>query len=589
MSLGGATIEETSELLQMPLSADEHEGEEGSSNRSSGSTRIGGNGWACGTDWIIPTIFDASASTVFWFVIIFVEIPSVAVYCLLAGLLASMIAWRFYVAKSIVDAGGSAAALPYTCGYATSGDKELFLVATVHISPRAPRDVEAVIDQTRPDITLIELDDERLDRMRDPEEQRDRARAQPKREDLQQIRITAEDLQGQPLICFAQRALWNGEWSGDAVAGQVFFDESDPYGLSPTTSGTTPSGSHLALVTRGGPDGTFAPFALKAHNAVQKGALALLVIDQEPELPINRIGGGTLTGELRIAMKTWSCGFPPVPTLLLPRDQGETLRELCLKSKQSVVAASVAEANKMASPWAEFQIMPDSYPRRTLRRRLCNACALLFSGIGVLYGIVQCFGVEVGAEFTVAETASNARGIPCKCIDVNLNAFWSRVGAALVPHPYNIARSLLSWLALPRALFQVLFPKRGNVDVLGSTVLHGASFPLRTWFAFILAGLCASQIMSHVMALFSFGAEQAAEGAGVVSKESRDDVQAYILLGLQMYMLPRLFDSVATSRDEAMYRSIVAKSKLHGARKLVVVVGAAHSNGILQRVRDRGL
>lgn len=65
--------------------------------------------------------------------------------------------------------------------------------------------------------------------------------------------------------------------------------------------------------------------------------------------------------------------------------------------------------------------MPDGYPRRSLRKRLCQAVALLFSGIGVLYGVIECFAVDVGSEFLAAEAAAAARGIPCACIDVDLN------------------------------------------------------------------------------------------------------------------------------------------------------------------------
>jgi len=278
-----------------------------------------------------------------------------------------------------------------------------------------------------------------------------------------------------------------------------------------------------------------------------------------------------MLGDLRVALSTCSCGFPPIPVLLLPRDEGERLAARC--------AAGAAHA--------ELKVLADGYPRRTLRRRLCQACALVFSGIGVLYGVIQCFDVEVGAEFLAAELAAAARGIPCTCIDVDLNRFWSRLGAAVLPTPCNLARSLLAWLAFPRVCFQVLFPPRGNVDVLGSMVLHATSFPLRTWVAFIIAGFCASFVTKHLLLLFGFGVEQAGEGAGVVSKEDRDAVQAWIMLGVEMYMMPQVYDAVAASRDEAMYHSIVEKGRR--ARRFVAVVGAGHANGILQRARTLGL
>ncbi|CAK0830850.1 unnamed protein product, partial [Prorocentrum cordatum] len=53
------------------------------------------------------------------------------------------------------------------------------------------------------------------------------------------------------------------------------------------------------------------------------------------------------------------------------------------------------------------------------------------------------------------------------------------------------------------------FPPRGNVDVIGSMVLHGASFSLMTWVAFILAGFCASLVTNSLLQLLGMGAEKA--------------------------------------------------------------------------------
>lgn len=238
---------------------------------------------------------------------------------------------------------------------------------------------------------------------------------------------------------------------------------------------------------------------------------------------------------------------------------------------------------------AKLEVRADHYPRRTLRRRLCQGCALLCSGIGILYGIIQCFAVEVGGEFLAAEIAANAKGIPCVCIDSNLNQFWSRLGEALIPTPCNLLDSLLSWLAFPRIAFQVLFPPRQNVDVAGSIVLHAKSFSIRTWVAFLLAGFCASQVTSHVMALIIGGGERAAEAAGAVKEENRADIQNWIALILQLYMLPQVYGAVAASRDEVMYQSVVTKGRANASSRMVVVVGAGHANGIMQRARTRGL
>ncbi|CAE8607932.1 unnamed protein product [Polarella glacialis] len=214
---------------------------------------------------------------------------------------------------------------------------------------------------------------------------------------------------------------------------------------------------------------------------------------------------------------------------------------------------------------------------------------MTLSGISVLYGIIECFAVEAGDEFLVAEAEASRRGIPCECIDVDLNRLCSRVAAALLPSPCNMLRSLLAWLALPRVLFQSLFPPSGNVDVLGATVLHCLSFRARTWIAFVLAGVCAGCFVGGFLLLFGNGAKDAAEASGAVSSDDGDQLLVYAMLAAELYVLPRIYDAVAASRDEAMYRCLVAKASRQSHRRLVVVVGAAHANGILQKVRDHGL
>merc|ERR1719464_74804 len=136
---------------------------------------------------------------------------------------------------------------------------------------------------------------------------------------------------------------------------------------------------------------------------------------------------------------------------------------------------------------------------------------------------------------------------------------------------------------------RMLFPPRGNVDVLGSTLLHLASFPIRNWVAFVLAGLASSMVLSTLLTSFGHAAEQGAEKAGAVSSKDSDDVQLYIQLLMELYLFPQVYWAVAASRDEAMYRSIVAKSRQSQAQRLVVVVGAGHANGILQHARTHGL
>jgi len=557
---------------QEPLRGEGATSDTENSLEPSGTSASGdGSGGGFTASTLVKLGADLVASVFFWYVLLFVEIPVTNFYIFLGILAAAMVGWRVYQAYAAPKE--CCEEVPYTCGYVNTGGKELFLVATIHISPRAPKDVEAVIDTTRPDVTMIELDDERLDRMRD--EEPDAAPPEPKLEDLQPIRISKPGSKETTTIR-AQRALWNAEWADTVIRGNIIYDPADEYGMK--GSKDLLDGS-MALVHRGSADGEFAPHALKAHNAFRRGAEAVFVINNPGTLPVHRVGGGSVTGDLKVAMSTWNCGFPPVPLLLLPHSEGEKLKDMC----QQAGGGSVPPVA------AEFQILPDSYPRRTLRRRLCQAFALMFSGIGILYGVIQCFAVEVGGEFLAAEIAAQKRNIPCTCIDVDLNRFWSRLGMAVLPTPCNLFNSLWAWLAFPRVFFRVLFPPRGNVDVIGGMFLHGASFPLKTWVAFIIAGFCASTVTNKILELFGFAAEQGAEKTGAVSKEDRDVAQAYIMLLIEMYMLPQIYDAVAASRDEAMYQSILSKGRSFGARRMVVVVGAGHANGILQRARGQGL
>jgi len=359
------------------------------------------------------------------------------------------------------------------------------------------------------------------------------------------------------------------------ISGRVVFDENNAHGQGPLHAA---SYGNLVLVHRGSSGGGFAPFKLKAQTAAKHGAKALLVINWEGELPAQRIGTGQLWHELRVAFLTRTCCDPTIPVLLLPRDHGKWLRMHC-GTVEGVAGAA----------HATFQILHDDYPRRSLSLRVCQACALMLSGIGILYGVINCFSVEVGGEFLQASRTASANNIPCVCIDVDMNRFWSRVGMSLIPTPTNLFNIFVSWLAFPRRLFQVLFPTRGSVDVVGLTILHVASFPLKTWAVFFLAVLCSDIILSYILQAVGSVAERGAEAAGAVTSNHRLEAQYWIMLLIELYALPQIYDSVAASRDEAMYQAIVTKSRECEARRSVVVVGAAHANGILTRVRTRGL
>jgi len=290
-------------------------------------------------------------------------------------------------------------------------------------------------------------------------------------------------------------------------------------------------------------------------------------------LPNGRFGVVSTWSELNVACSACSCQFPKVPVLLLKQQQGEELIEFCRSGRRVTVHFTVKEDPKI----------------RSLPRKLCQECAAIFSGIGVLYTVIQCFKVRVGAEFLAAELASEDLGIRCVCIDVGMDRLCSRVGWTILPTPCNLLNSFLSWIAFPRICFQFLFPAFGMIDSAGTSLLHLVSFGLKTWIAFFVAGCCASLITNAVLRLFTSGVEAGAEGAGLVEKKDREEATTYIILIIEMYLLPQVYDALVASRDEAMYRKMVRKCKEFAADSLVVVVGAGHANGILQHVRQRGL
>jgi hypothetical protein len=525
----------------------------------------------------LPKILrDIVYSIPFYWLMVFSDFAAWKWYTGFGVVLTLMIAWRLYRAYSDQSNDPHKQGepeVPYTVGVCKSNGKTMFLVATIHIAPRAPVDVETVIRGTNPDIAMIELDDERLDKMRGPtpEELAATERPKPKSEDLQCITVSQDGTDDFKI--YAQFALWNAEKGGETVSGRLMYDGNNKYGMEIPTSRVAQVPC-LSLVERGAENGEFAPFALKAHLAHRAGHSAVLFMNKDDNLPMSRIGGAsTVQNDLKVAWKTKSCGFPPIPGYLITRSDSDRL----------------TNALKDGRIDAELKVRNDGYPRRTLRKRLCQGCALIFSGIGILYGIIQCAGVEVGGEFIAAEEVAHDVNIPCVCIDSNLNDFWATLGAALIPVPNNVIDSVLAWLALPRIMFQVFFPPRHNVDVAGTMVLHAKSFLIRTWIAFIIAGYLASKVTSLWMRLLSNGTERAGEATGVVKKEDRELAQDLSLLLLEMYMLPRIYQAVAASRDEVMYRTIVKKSRLHDSKRMVVVVGAGHSNGILHYARMHGL
>eukprot|EP00439_Symbiodinium_sp_Y106_P085264 s97_g27.t8 len=92
-------------------------------------------------DRAMQFVIDVIASVVFWWVLLFTEYTDLQFYIFLGVLAAVMLGWRIYRAN-FEEKSELEDRLPYTCAHVRANNRDLFLVATVHISPKAPRDVK---------------------------------------------------------------------------------------------------------------------------------------------------------------------------------------------------------------------------------------------------------------------------------------------------------------------------------------------------------------------------------------------------------------------------------------------------------------
>merc|ERR1712048_1468579 len=127
---------------------------------------------------------------------------------------------------------------------------------------------------------------------------------------------------------------------------------------------------------------------------------------------------------------------------------------------------------------------------------------------------MQCFPIELGAEFTAAQAEAALRNKPLECIDVDMNRLCNRLFLALRPTPCNVCSSVRAWLALPRTLVRILFPAQSKVDVMGAAILHVISFRFLTWLAIFLALLCVVGLLFVFLAVFGGGPKVGKEHHG---------------------------------------------------------------------------
>jgi len=518
--------------------------------------------WASVVSWLA---LDALASYVFW----------VAPWSLnkwgVAAAAVALAGWRVVRFSKIANEEK----LPYTVTKVASGSTTVYLVGTLHVSPRCPGDVRATLEATKSHVALIELDEERLRRrvsyhgIRTEDAQE--VSLQPDGETMHLGRGWQASDQG--LSTDAARAVWNRRWASQTVTGVVRYDPDNPHGREPWAPGSL--AGHFALIDRGDPF----PLAKRAWHAGRAGAVGLVVISDRAMLPV-RIVQERVLGRLRTAVQQMSGGDPPVPVLMLSQDAGAALKARAQAGHKDVLSCL---------------FRGDEFPARSLAAQLCQDMTLLCSGVAVLYGIMECAGVEAGGEFTAADEMATQLGIPCVCMDVDLDRLCSRLGRSLLPTPLNVWNAVRLWLGFPRFLVTACFPGTRRLDLLGSVVLHVAAFKLRTWAAFALALVVTTQVCRVSGFFFSLivgGVGEVATAGNVVDSAGRGNFEDTVNLLMVLFIWPQVATAVLFDRDEAMYQAIAARAAsapAGGEYRMTAVCGAAHANGILSKIAERGL
>eukprot|EP00397_Hematodinium_sp_SG-2012_P021041 GEMP01021714.1.p1 GENE.GEMP01021714.1~~GEMP01021714.1.p1 ORF type:complete len:593 (+),score=120.65 GEMP01021714.1:262-2040(+) len=493
------------------------------------------------------------------------------------GLLAFNIwrAFRYYRTKQIAPVEG----LPYSCvPVMIPNGPIVYMVGTMHVSPGSPVDVKAVCSRVSPDAILIELDKERWERLNDePTDHFDP-------EEIEAI------VKGTPKIVIAIPAEWNACHVGREIHGELAFDNNNPKGA---TFKSDVLAGKIALVHRGD-----LPFALKACYAAKAGATALLCIDAIPthdkiedskgfQYPCVWIPLGGVMSQLSLAWKTKSCDLPPIPCFLINHNDGQDLLKAVLDEKVET-KFFIRHREDMSAP-------------HSLCRNLCQMCVVIGSGIGVLYGMFRCAGIQVGAEFIAANDEAKRLKKPFVLVDVSMDDLGGRMKRALIPWPRHIFAAIRLWMMLPRWLFRnMLFPAADRMDLWGAMFFAIVRFKLRTWVAFVLAVSAAGFILTSVLMV-----PGKAISAGMVAtghdEQFANLVEQIFMMILQLYCFPRIFDALVTQRDEAMFQSItseirrrvgghvkgeIPRDSVDTPMSFVVVVGAMHVNGIVNRLHN---
>jgi len=440
----------------------------------------------------------------------------------------------------------------FVCRKVELGGKSVYFVGTMHISPGSVRDVKRITTEVEPHVIMIELDYDRLEGMKEEKN--------PKPINQRLFTAFKDD---DDVEVMGVHADWNAA-----------VDKRDYMGkLQMCDDGFTSLQNRILVLPYKRMNVVNA-----MRNAQERGASAVFFSDlgkngdakQPSELLMS--SGGLLKRTARCCVTRHSTP-PNIPGFLVP---AQYLAE--------------DQQGKQIEGTVNAELVP---LQSSLGRTICRGTIMLLSGISVLYGIIRLAGVEVGGEFLISDKIAREKNIPLVTIDMSITRLGRRLGQQLLPRPRNIWYIITAWLAFPRIFLSWLcLPMTHKVDLFLSMAWGFGRFRIRTWAAFLIAILISTSIIVGVFFSISEAAKVSVEKAGGNSPESKEYAELIALLiplSIQAYLYPAVYQALLESRNEQMYRGLVAQIRNRPkATKFMVVIGAAHANGMIERCYDRG-
>eukprot|EP00397_Hematodinium_sp_SG-2012_P006498 GEMP01006530.1.p1 GENE.GEMP01006530.1~~GEMP01006530.1.p1 ORF type:complete len:697 (+),score=154.11 GEMP01006530.1:131-2221(+) len=496
---------------------------------------------------MIHGLYDALSTQWYW-------LGRVSTYALIPIFAVTRLFWHFvWPAKNAVHNVSR-----FVCKKVEMDGKEVYFVGTMHVSPGSVNDVRKVIDAVDPDVIMIELDHDRLQAMKEAKDPQPCDQPMWTKKDGTKVRAVHAD--------------WNASLNKQTVVAKLCFDAN------------VKDLKDKILVVPSIKSG----HALFVWNAQKRGAAAVFFIDNDavenqddpgktkPSLII--INSEGLINAWRFCLSTGRNTPPTIPTYLVPARHFQRDREDG-KEVTFIVKSGYLEAPS------------------TCRQTCCRFTCVMGTGIGIMYGLIRLAGCKVGQEFILADELATQRGKAFATIDMGMGRLGKSLLDRLIPYPRNLWYLITFWAALPRHMFVwLLLPQAHKLDLFLNMMWGFGRFHLRTWAAFLLGSLCASAMLTGIIFFVGYltrlGAEQVASSSGA-SDENVDDLGKWIAtfapLVLQVYLYPVVYKGLLDSRDEQMYRGAVAQIRRRpNATKFVIVIGAAHSNGMIRRMYLRG-